>query len=109
MSITLTEHAAARIKKVFQENNMPADACLRIGIKGGGCSGFSYTLDIAGRASEDDQTFESHGVKVVCDPKSYLYLIGTEIDYEDKLIGGGFVFNNPNAKSKCGCGTSFRA
>ena len=106
--ITLTQRAAERIKKVFADTGTSPDTVLRLGIKGGGCSGFSYTLDVAGRAAPDDEQFESHGVKVVCDPKSYLYLAGTEVDYEDKLIGGGFVFNNPNAKGRCGCGASFR-
>ena len=109
MAITLTDKAASKIRKVFEENKMPDDACLRVGVKGGGCSGFSYTLDVAGKPADDDEAFESNGVKVVCDPKSYLYLNGTEIDYDDALIAGGFVFNNPNAKASCGCGASFRA
>ena len=109
MAITLTDKAASKIKKVFEENKMPAEACLRIGVKGGGCSGFSYTLDVAGKPAEDDKTFESNGVKIVCDLKSYLWLEGTEIDYDNALIAGGFVFNNPRAKATCGCGASFRA
>jgi len=108
MAIALTEIAAERVKKIFNENGMPEGACLRVGVKGGGCSGFSYTLDVTAKPADDDEAFESHGVRIVCDPKSHLYLIGTEIDYEDKLIGGGFVFSNPNAKGRCACGASFR-
>ncbi len=108
MAITLTDKAAGKIMKVLGDNDMP-DAHLRVGVKGGGCSGFSYTLDVTDRPAADDQVFESNGVKIVCDPKSYLYLNGTEVDYEDKLMGQGFIFNNPNAKANCGCGASFRA
>ncbi len=98
-----------RIKQVFAENDMPEASCLRIAVKGGGCSGFSYHLDVTDSPAADDEVFESHGVRVVCDPKSYLYVIDTEIDYERDMLKGGFVFNNPNAKRKCGCGTSFSA
>lgn len=109
MAITLTEKAAEKIKKVFEENNMPADSCLRLGVKGGGCSGFSYTLDVTDKPAADDEVFTSHDVRIVCDPKSYLYLNGTEVDYEDSMIQGGFKFNNPNASKSCGCGSSFSA
>ena len=107
MAITLTERAADKVKQVFERDGMPAGSCLRVGIKGGGCSGFSYTLDVTDAAAEDDEVFESHEVRVVCDPKSYLYLNGTEVDFEDEMLKGGFVFNNPNAKKRCGCGASF--
>jgi iron-sulfur cluster assembly protein len=106
--ITITEKAAHTVVKLFKEQNMPPGTCLRLGIKGGGCSGFAYTLDVTSQPAADDHKFESHGVTVVCDPKSYLYLVGTEIDYDDQLLGKGFIFNNPNAKNKCGCGASFR-
>ena len=86
---------------------MPETSALRVGIKGGGCSGFSYTLDVTEKPTEDDQVFQSHGVNVVCDPKSYLYLNGTSVDFKDEIMGRGFVFNNPNATSSCGCGSSF--
>ena len=109
MAITMTERAAERIKKVFSEKSMPEGSCLRVGIKGGGCSGFSYTLDVTDKPSADDQVYESYGVKLVCDPKSALYLEGTEVDYSDDMLKGGFVFNNPNAKRSCGCGSSFSA
>ena len=109
MPITLTERAAEKIKKVFADSNMPENAHLRVAVKGGGCSGFNYVLDVTEEPAPEDETFESHGVRVACDPKSFLYLNGTEIDYEDQLMGQGFIFNNPNAKARCGCGASFRA
>jgi len=109
MGITMTQRAADKIKKVFAANDMPDDACLRVGIKGGGCSGFSYTLDVTEKPAGDDELFLSNDVRVVCDPKSYLYLNGTEVDFADDLLKGGFVFNNPNAKRSCGCGASFSA
>jgi len=109
MAITLTERAAEKIRNVFTSHKMPEGSCLRVAIKGGGCSGFSYYLDVTGQPAKDDEVFESNGVRIVCDPKSYLYLNGTEVDYEDELLKGGFVFNNPNAKTKCGCGASFSA
>lgn len=106
--ITLTQRAADEIKRIFTSENVPEGTCLRLGVKGGGCSGFSYTMDVASVPSADDEAFESNGVKLVCDPKSYLYLNGTELDFQAKMIGGGFVFNNPNAKKSCGCGASFK-
>lgn len=109
MAITLTEHAADKIKKLFAKQKMPEGACLRVAIKGGGCSGFEYSLDVAGRPAADDEVFDSHGVRICCDPKSLLYLDGTEVDYSDDLLKGGFVFHNPNAKQSCRCGASFSA
>ncbi len=105
MGISLTEKAAAKLKAIFDEQ-MP-DGCLRVGIKGGGCSGFSYTLDVTDKPAADDEVFVSHGIRVVTDPKSYLYLNGSEVDYNDSLLNGGFIFHNPNAKRSCGCGASF--
>ncbi|MBN1555785.1 MAG: iron-sulfur cluster assembly accessory protein [Phycisphaerae bacterium] len=107
MAITVTQRAARKIQQVFEKNEMPADACLRVGVKGGGCGGFSYTLDVTDAPAEDDEVFQTGGVRVVCDPKSYLYLNGTEVDYDDSLLQGGFKFNNPNAAKSCGCGASF--
>lgn len=107
MGITLTPNAAEKIKKVFADQEMPEGSYLRVGIKGGGCSGFSYTLDVTDKPAADDELYESNGVRIVTDPKSSLYLSGTEIDYEDSLLKGGFIFNNPNAKRSCGCGASF--
>ncbi len=107
MAITITEKAATKVLGVFKEQSMPADSCLRIGVKGGGCSGFNYTLDVTDKPASDDEVFEGNGVKIVVDLKSYLYLVGTEVDYDDDILKGGFVFNNPNAKRSCGCGASF--
>jgi len=109
MAISITQRAAAKIHEAFKANDMPENSCLRVGIKGGGCSGFSYTLDVAAEPGQGDQIFESEGLRLICDPKSYLYLNGTEVDYSDDLLKGGFVFNNPNAKASCGCGASFSA
>jgi len=107
MAITLTQRAADKIKKVFEAHKMPEGSCLRVGVKGGGCSGFSYTLDVTDKPAEGDEVFDSNGVRIVCDPKSCLYLDGTEVDFSDDLLKGGFVFNNPNAARSCGCGASF--
>ncbi len=109
MAITITERAAEEIKRAFAEQSMPEGSSLRVAIKGGGCSGFSYLLDVTDKPSDDDEVFESNGVSIVCDPKSYLYLNGTEVDFNDELLKRGFVFNNPNAKTSCGCGASFSA
>ena len=109
MAITLTEKAAAEIKKIVSEQGLPeAETRLRVGVKGGGCSGFSYMLDLTEEpAGESDEELESQGVKILCDMKSLLYLSGTEVDFKDEVMGKGFVFKNPNATSSCGCGSSF--
>ena len=110
MALELTERAAQEVKTIFQQQNLDlADTFLRLGAKGGGCSGFSYALDMTDTKSEHDEEFESHGVKIVCDPKSYLYINGTTLDFKDELMGRGFVFNNPNATGTCNCGDSFSA
>jgi iron-sulfur cluster assembly protein len=111
MPIMLTETAAKEIKKIIDEQNLPADQTrLRVGVKGGGCSGFSYMLDLTEEPiQESDEEMEAHGVKIVVDMKSYLYLNGVEIDFKDEVMGRGFVFKNPNATSTCGCGSSFTA
>ncbi len=111
MSILLSETAATEIKKIIQEQNLPADQTrLRVGVKGGGCSGFSYMLDLTEEpVGEMDEEMDSQGVKIVVDQKSYLYLNGVEIDFKDEVMGRGFVFKNPNATSTCGCGSSFTA
>jgi len=111
MPIMLTETAANEIKKIIQEQNLPADQTrLRVGVKGGGCSGFSYLLDLTEEPKSDsDEEMDSHGVKILVDNKSYLYLNGVEIDFKDEVMGRGFVFKNPNATSTCGCGHSFQA
>jgi iron-sulfur cluster assembly protein len=107
--ISLSEDAASHAVEMMNEHGISPDSDygLRIGVESGGCSGLEYVLDIVDGPNENDRTFQIHGVSVYCDPKSYLYLNGTEIDYEKTMTGGGFKFNNPNAKRSCGCGTSF--
>jgi len=105
--ITITERARAEVKRIIAEQNLSPETALRIGVKGGGCSGFSYTLGFDDQFSDLDQINEVEDVKVVCDPKSFLYLNGTQIDFEDNLMGRGFKFGNPNAANSCGCGESF--
>lgn len=109
MGLDITPNAAEKVRKVFADQGMPEGSYLRVGVKGGGCSGFTYTLDVTEKPAADDEVFEANGVRIVADPKSYLYLSGTTIDYVDDLLKGGFVFNNPNAKRSCGCGASFSA
>ncbi len=110
MGITLTETAAREIKTIIKQQELDENNVhLRVGVKGGGCSGFSYLLDLTEQQRDTDELFEEHDIKVVCDPKSYLYLNGTTIDFKDEIMGRGFVFNNPNATSSCGCGSSFSA
>lgn len=104
--IGITENAAKRMKEIMAEKNEP-NLALRVGIKGGGCSGFSYALDFTTDQKPNDKVFEAHGVKILCDPKSYLYLINTTLDYDFGLLDGGFKFQNPNAKKSCSCGESF--
>lgn len=111
MAITLSELAAKQIRSIVAEQNLPAEQTkLRVGVKGGGCSGFSYLLDLTEEAAgETDEQMESNGVQILVDSKSLLYLDGTEIDFKDDVIQSGFVFKNPNATSSCGCGSSFSA
>ena len=106
--ITVTSVAAEKIKGIKTAQQAPAEAGLRIRVVGGGCSGFQYQLAFDSPQA-GDQVFEQDGVKVVVDPKSFLYLSGTEIDYVDSLTGAGFTLKNPNAKGSCGCGSSFTA
>jgi iron-sulfur cluster assembly protein len=105
--ITITERAVSEVKRIVAEQKLPDQTALRVGVKGGGCSGFSYTLGFDDQMAETDQIYEIGGVRVVCDPKSFLYLNGTQIDFEDTLMGRGFKFGNPNAEKTCGCGESF--
>ena len=143
MPVKVTETAARRIDQIIAEHGFEASTMkLRVGVKGGGCSGFNYTLDLTEVQKDSDEAWhftysriptvstaelgndasQSGGgtatatatdgtftVTVVCDPKSYLYLNGTDIDYKDEIMGSGFVFNNPNSTSTCGCGSSFSA
>ena len=106
--ITLTSSAAEQVKQLLAKESNPASMALRIGIKGGGCSGMSYVfaLDEA-TPKQYNKLFEQEGVKVIIDAKSELYLDGTTIDYKTNMMGGGFEFSNPNAKKSCGCGSSF--
>jgi iron-sulfur cluster assembly protein len=105
--ITITERAVQEVRRIISEQKLPEATALRVGVKGGGCSGFSYTLGFDDQVSDLDQINEIEGVRVVCDPKSFLYLSGTQIDFEDNLMGRGFKFGNPNAAKSCGCGESF--
>ncbi|MEM1329815.1 MAG: iron-sulfur cluster insertion protein ErpA [Planctomycetota bacterium] len=108
MTVNLTENAAREINTIIEQQELDREAVrLRVGVKGGGCSGFSYVLDLTETSKDTDEIWEQHGVKMVCDPKSLLYLNGTEIDFKDEIMGRGFVFNNPNATTRCGCGSSF--
>ncbi len=108
MAIILTETAAREIGTIIAQQELNKEAIrLRVGVKGGGCSGFSYVLDLTENQKESDESFEQHGIRVVVDPKSLLYLNGTTIDFKDEIMGRGFVFSNPNANSSCGCGSSF--
>ncbi|HEY8665782.1 MAG TPA: iron-sulfur cluster assembly accessory protein [Tepidisphaeraceae bacterium] len=111
MAIMLSEKAAGEIKGIIKQQGLPeAETRLRVGVKGGGCSGFSYMLDLTEEPKgEMDEEMDSNGVKILCDMKSYLYLNGVEIDFKDEVMGRGFVFKNPNATSSCGCGSSFSA
>ncbi len=104
--IKLTSSAVDQVKKVQVDEKKPGWA-LRVSVTGGGCSGLSYKLDFVETPSEKDKIFEQDGVKVAVDPKSLLYLQGMELDFSSGLNGKGFVFNNPNAKKSCGCGSSF--
>ncbi|MHC4217441.1 MAG: HesB/IscA family protein [Planctomycetota bacterium] len=140
MAMTVTETAAREVWSILKQQNLdPETIHLRVGVKGGGCSGFSYLLDLTENQRESDEVWEfsytfqpaasgatdtsgegagsvatasggegeTFTLRVICDPKSYLYLNGTVIDFKDELMGRGFVFNNPNASSTCGCGSSF--
>jgi len=108
--IVLTEKAASEVRKIVTEQELDGGKIrLRIGVKGGGCSGFSYLLDLTESQKPTDEQFEMHGIKIVIDPKSLLYLGGVTVDFRDELMGRGFVFSNPNATSTCGCGSSFSA
>jgi iron-sulfur cluster assembly protein len=137
MPVNVTETAAREIDAIIRQQNLDADKVrLRVGVKGGGCSGFSYLLDLTEVQKETDEVWsftytrradpkaaqaagepggvatasaDTFTVQVICDPKSYLYLNGTTIDFKDEIMGRGFVFNNPNATTTCGCGSSFSA
>ena len=103
--INLTETASNKVKELMRDK--PNLIALRVGVRGGGCSGFTYFLNFEDKKNQTDRELESGGVKLVVDPKSFLYLMGMEVDYIDDLNGAGFKFNNPNARRTCGCGESF--
>lgn len=108
--IEVTQKAVTEIKRIQANDPTAGDAMLRVMVVGGGCSGMSYKLGFDNQpAAANDKVFEKDGIKVVVDPKSYLYLTGMTLDFTDGLNGTGFVFNNPNAKRTCGCGSSFSA
>jgi iron-sulfur cluster assembly protein len=137
MPVNVTETAAREIDAIIRQQGLDAEKVrLRVGVKGGGCSGFSYLLDLTEVQKETDEVWsftyarradpkatqaaggqggvatasaDTFTVQVICDPKSYLYLNGTTIDFKDEIMGRGFVFNNPNATTTCGCGSSFSA
>src|SRR4051812_25038682 len=112
MSIVLTEKAAGKVKEIITEGqasgNLPPEKMyLRLRVVGGGCSGFQHKLDLDPEVKDKDEVFEFHGVPVVIDKKSLLYLSGAHVDYHDELHRSGFSVTNPAAKSTCGCGSSF--
>lgn len=104
--IKLTENAANKVTELLKTRPTPTVG-LRIGVRGGGCSGFTYFLEFVEGSRKGDRELESHGVRLFIDPKSYLYLMGTEVDFIDDLSGAGFKFANPSARRTCGCGESF--
>ena len=106
--IRFTERAVRELLQIRESENIPEDYALRVGVKGGGCSGFSYILGFD-EQKDNDQTYEIGGIKVVMEKSHGIYLLGMEIDWLDGLDNRGFIFNNPNATDTCGCGTSFSA
>lgn len=106
--VNLTQRAARQVRKIIEEEHIPEDHLLRIAVEGGGCSGLSYALGFDKKTSDDEQ-YVTESVQVIIDKRHLLYLSGISIDFSDGLDARGFVFNNPNATSTCGCGTSFSA
>ena len=107
-SIILTNDAAKRVSAILSGEDKKG-YFLRVSVSNGGCSGMSYNLTFDNKEDEFDKIFESKGIKIICDLKSWFYVRGTEIDFSDDLLSGGFKLNNPNANKTCGCGTSFSA
>lgn len=111
MSISITDRAANRIKKIREEQQISNDAKLRVGVVSGGCSGLTYDLEFDSKTTSGNgdnvQEFEDKGIKLIVDMRSFLYLSGTELDYTEGLDGEGFHFHNPNASRTCSCGESF--
>jgi iron-sulfur cluster assembly protein len=104
--IILSDSAVKRLRFLLEQRQTP-EAGLRLAVKGGGCSGLQYSMEWAEKPRERDKIFEREGVRVFVDPKSYLYLMGTELVFEETLMGSGFKMQNPNVKTACGCGESF--
>ena len=107
LRVTISESAAKKIKQFAAKQGIQENIGVRVAVKGGGCSGLTYDLDITDEERDTDKVVEQHGIKVMIDKKSYIFLVGTELEFSDGLNGKGFVFTNPNAKKTCGCGTSF--
>lgn len=109
MDLTISNKASQRINEIRNEQNIPDDAYLRIGVVSGGCSGLTYDLDFdsSGKKEDSDKEFNIDGQKILIDMRSFLYLAGTELDYSEGLNGQGFHFKNPNATRTCSCGESF--
>jgi iron-sulfur cluster assembly protein len=109
-AIHLTERAAQKIRTLLEKEGVsPEMGGLRVGVQGGGCSGLSYAMRLDTQPRDRDKIFEEHGARIFVDPKSFLYLNGTTLEYEETLMRQGFVFQNPNAARNCGCGSSFTA
>ena len=108
MAVTITEKAAAEMQRVITEQKLPEETMLRVGVRGGGCSGFDYQLGFDNKTdSENDFITEQHGIMVAIDKKSAMFLDGTTVDFHDGIEKRGFTFDNPNATKTCGCGQSF--
>lgn len=105
--IKVSDKAKEQVMELIRKNSYSPDYFIRVGVKGGGCSGLMYNLDFDNKTLEGDKVFEDNGIKIITDKKSFLYLVGTELDYSGGLNGKGFVFKNPNASRTCGCGESF--
>ncbi len=105
--ITVSEEAKNEVIRLKNDGQVGTNAFIRVGVKGGGCSGLTYNLEFDEKLSDEDKLFEDKGIKIVVDKKSFLYLAGTELQFTGGLNGKGFVFHNPNASRTCGCGESF--
>ncbi len=107
-AVSISEKAAAQVRNLAGKEGKTEHA-LRVAVQGGGCSGLTYKLSLDGQERPGDKIYQQHGIKLLVDNKSVIFLVGTELDFSDGLNGKGFVFANPNAKKTCGCGTSFSA
>ena len=105
--IKITNIAKEKLFSLITESGLDSDVFVRVGVESGGCSGLSYKLDFDEKQKSEDKLIEENGVKILVDKKSYLYLVGTTLNYSGGLNGKGFVFENPNANRTCGCGESF--